>query len=29
MSSANIAFVQSLYSAFGRGDIATIINGLA
>jgi SnoaL-like domain len=29
MSSANIAFVQSLYAAFGRGDIATIINGLA
>jgi len=29
MSAANIAFVQSLYAAFGRGDIATIINGLA
>jgi ketosteroid isomerase-like protein len=29
MSAANIAFVQSLYAAFGRGDIATIIDGLA
>ena len=29
MSSANISFVQSLYTAFGRGDITTIINGLA
>ena len=29
MSAANIAFVQSLYAAFGRGDIATIIKGLA
>lgn len=29
MSSANIAFVQSLYAAFGRGDIAAVINGLA
>jgi ketosteroid isomerase-like protein len=29
MSAANIAFVQSLYAAFGRGDIATIVNGLA
>jgi ketosteroid isomerase-like protein len=29
MSAANIAFVQSLYAAFGRGDIATVINGLA
>ena len=29
MSSANISFVQSLYAAFGRGDITTIINGLA
>jgi ketosteroid isomerase-like protein len=28
MSAANIAFVQSLYAAFGRGDIATIIKGL-
>ena len=29
MSAANIAFVQSLYAAFGRGDIASIINGMA
>jgi uncharacterized protein len=29
MSRANIAVVQSLYAAFGRGDIATIISGLA
>ena len=29
MSAANIGFVQSLYAAFGRGDIASIINGLA
>jgi uncharacterized protein len=29
MSAANIAFVQSLYAAFSRGDIASIINGLA
>ena len=29
MSAANIAFVQSLYAAFGRGDIATIVTGLA
>jgi ketosteroid isomerase-like protein len=28
MSGANITFVQGLYAAFGRGDIATIINGL-
>jgi ketosteroid isomerase-like protein len=28
MSNANIAFVQSLYAAFGKGDVATIINGL-
>ena len=28
MSAANIAHVQSLYAAFGRGDIATIIAGL-
>jgi len=28
MSSANIAFVRSLYAAFGRGDIATVIGGL-
>jgi ketosteroid isomerase-like protein len=29
MSRANIAFVQTLYAAFGRGDIATVISGLA
>ena len=29
MSNANIAFVQSLYAAFGRGDIATIIAAMA
>ena len=29
MSQANIAFVQSLYAAFGKGDIATIIAGAA
>jgi ketosteroid isomerase-like protein len=29
MSNANIAFVQSLYAAFSKGDIATIIAGLA
>jgi len=28
MSNANIALVQSLYAAFGKGDIATLINGL-
>jgi ketosteroid isomerase-like protein len=28
MSNANIAFVQSLYAAFNRGDIAAIIAGL-
>ena len=27
MSNANIAHVQSLYAAFGRGDVATIIAG--
>ena len=27
--SDNIAFVQSLYAAFGRGDVDTIIAGLA
>ena len=27
MSEANIATVQSLYAAFGRGEIDTIING--
>ena len=26
MSQANISLVQSLYAAFGRGDIATIVN---
>ena len=29
MSNANVTFVQSMYAAFGRGDIATIIGGLA
>jgi uncharacterized protein len=29
MSNANVTLVQSLYAAFGKGDIATIINGLA
>ena len=29
MSSANITFVRSLYAAFERGDVATIINSLA
>jgi ketosteroid isomerase-like protein len=29
MSAANIGFVQSLYAAFRRGDIATIIKALA
>jgi hypothetical protein len=29
MSTANVTFVQGLYAAFGRGDIATIIAGLA
>jgi ketosteroid isomerase-like protein len=29
MSSANIAFIRSLYAAFSRGDIATIINALS
>jgi len=28
MSNANIAQVQNLYAAFGRGDIATILGGL-
>ena len=27
MSNANIAHVQSMYAAFGRGDVATIIAG--
>ena len=29
MSNANVSLIQSLYAAFGRGDIATIVNGLA
>jgi len=29
MSKANVAQVQSLYAAFGRGDIATLIAGLS
>jgi ketosteroid isomerase-like protein len=29
MSNANIAFVQNLYAAFGKGDIATLIKGLS
>jgi ketosteroid isomerase-like protein len=29
MSATNIAFVQSLYAAFGRGDIKAVIAGLA
>ncbi len=29
MSNANVAFIQSLYAAFGRGEIATIIAALA
>ncbi len=29
MSAANIALIQSLYAAFGRGEIATIINAMA
>ena len=29
MSNANIAHVQSLYAAFGRGDIATLLAGCA
>ena len=28
MSNANIALVQSLYAAYSRGDVATILNGL-
>jgi ketosteroid isomerase-like protein len=28
-TAANIAFVQSLYAAFKRGDIATVIAGMA
>src|SRR4051794_33043346 len=26
MSNANVATVQSMYAAFGRGDVATILN---
>ena len=29
INATNIAFVQSLYAAFGRGDIAAVIAGLA
>ena len=29
MSNAHIALVQNLYAAFGRGDVATLIAGLA
>jgi uncharacterized protein len=29
MSNANITLVQGLYAAFGKGDIATLIAGLA
>jgi ketosteroid isomerase-like protein len=29
MSNANVALIQSLYAAFGRGDIAAVIAGLA
>jgi uncharacterized protein len=29
MSQADVALIQSLYAAFGRGDIATIIAGVA
>ena len=29
MSAANITLVQSLYAAFGRGDIATIVGAMA
>lgn len=28
MSNANIALVQSLYAAFGKGDIGTLVSGL-
>ena len=28
MSNANVTTVQSMYAAFGKGDIATIISGL-
>jgi ketosteroid isomerase-like protein len=29
MSNANITFVQGLYAAFGKGDIATVVAGAA
>ena len=29
MSNANVSLVQSLYAAFGRGEISTIINAMA
>jgi ketosteroid isomerase-like protein len=29
MGNANVTLVQGFYAAFGRGDIATIINGIA
>lgn len=29
MSNANVSLVQSLYAAFGRGDIATLVAGLS
>ena len=29
MSNANVSLVQSLYAAFGRGDIATIVAAMA
>jgi ketosteroid isomerase-like protein len=29
MSNANVTLVQSLYAAFGRGDITTIVNAMA
>jgi len=29
MSNTNISFVQSLYAAFGRGDIAALVAGLS
>jgi ketosteroid isomerase-like protein len=29
MSNANVTLAQSLYAAFGRGDIATIVNATA
>jgi uncharacterized protein len=28
MSNANVTLVQRLYDAFGKGDVATILNGL-